>query len=79
MRSILEFFNKGVFWENLGSYYQSGVFVYGTTLLMAYASLAIMSLISIRRYMKKNASVDYNIIVESPLAPGILHRHITRA
>ena len=71
MRSILEFFNKGVFWENLGSYYQSGVFVYGTTLLMAYASLAIMSLISIRRYMKKNASVDYNIIVESPLAPGI--------
>ena len=71
MRAILEFFNKGVFWENLGSYYQSGVFVYGTTLLMAYASLAIMSLISIRRYMKKNASVDYNIIVESPLAPGI--------
>ncbi len=71
MRAIIEFFSKGVFWDNLGSYYQSAVFVYGTTLLVAYASLAIMSLISIRRYMKKNASVDYNVIVESPLAPGI--------
>ncbi len=65
------FFSKGSFWDTIGMFYQSAVFIYGTTLLMAYALLAIMSLISIRRYMKKNASIDYNIIVESPLAPGI--------
>jgi cellulose synthase/poly-beta-1,6-N-acetylglucosamine synthase-like glycosyltransferase len=71
MRVIINFFSHGGFWEAIGTFYQSAIFVYGTSLLMAYAFLAIMSLISIRRYMKKNASVDYNIIVESPLAPGI--------
>src|SRR5271163_2932463 len=65
------FFSKGSFWDTVGMFYQSAVFIYGTTLLMAYAMLAIMSLISIRKYMKKNASIDYQVIVESPLAPGI--------
>ena len=57
--------------ESLGLFYQTVVFIYGTTLLAVYAILAVMSLISIRRYLKKNASVDYGIILESPLAPGI--------
>ena len=61
----------GNFFEIVGNFYQYAVFIYGTSLLMLYGILAIMSLTSIRRYMKKNASVDYNIIVESPLAPGI--------
>ncbi|MES2701466.1 MAG: glycosyltransferase family 2 protein [Bacteroidota bacterium] len=71
MKAIADLFSQGNIWEALGVFYQSTVFIYGTSLLMAYAVLAIMSLISIRRYMKKNASVDFNIIVESPLAPGI--------
>lgn len=71
MKAIYYFFTKGAFWEAVDVFYQSTVFIYGTSLLMAYAMLAIMSLISIRRYMKKNLSVDFNIIVESPLAPGI--------
>lgn len=71
MRAIVDFFTEGRFWETLGIFYQFTVFVYGTSLLMAYGLLAFMSLTSIRRYMKKNGSVDYNVIVESPLAPGI--------
>lgn len=71
MGVIYNFFTGGAFWDTIGVFYQSAVFVYGTSLLMAYAMLAIMSLISIQRYIKKNASIDYNIIVESPLAPGI--------
>src|ERR1700744_1191167 len=71
MKVIIDFFTKGIFWQILGTYYQFAVFLYGTTLLLAYGVLACLSLVSIRRYMKKNASVDYNIIVESPLAPGI--------
>ncbi len=71
MKVIIDFFTKGSFWQILGTYYQFLVFIYGTSLLIAYGLLAILSLVSIRRYMKKNASVDYNIIVESPLAPGI--------
>src|ERR1700743_1328170 len=71
MKVIIDFFTKGIFWQILGTYYQFAVFLYGIVLLVAYGTLALLSLISIRRYMKKNASVDYNIIVESPLAPGI--------
>lgn len=71
MKAISNFFSGGTFWDVIGNFYQHGVFVYGTTLLIAYGMLAIMSLISIRRYMKKNSTVDINILVESPLAPGI--------
>ena len=71
MDSIYRFFSGGTFWDILGTFYQSAVFIYGFTLLMAYALLAAMSLTSIRNYMKKNASVNYDVIVESPLAPGI--------
>ena len=71
MNALVNFFGRGGFWDAIGGFYQGAIFIYGTSLLMAYGLLAVMSLISIRRYMKKNNSVDYNIIVESPLAPGI--------
>ena len=71
MKVIVDFFTHGSFWEIIGTFYQYAVFVYGTTLLLLYGLLAFMSLGAIRGYMKKNASVDYNIIIESPLAPGI--------
>jgi cellulose synthase/poly-beta-1,6-N-acetylglucosamine synthase-like glycosyltransferase len=71
MKVIVDFFTRGSFWEIIGIFFQYAVFIYGTTLLLLYGLLAFMSLASIRWYMKKNASVDYNIIVESPLAPGI--------
>ena len=71
MEAIRNFFSGGSFWDVVGTFYQGAVFLYGTSLLLAYAMLAAMSLISIRNYMKKNASVNYEVIVESPLAPGI--------
>ena len=71
MESISRFFSGGTFWEIVGTFYQNAVFIYGTSLLLAYALLAAMSFISIGNHMKKNASVNYEIIVESPLAPGI--------
>ncbi|MBC7553384.1 MAG: glycosyltransferase family 2 protein [Taibaiella sp.] len=71
MKSISHFFSSGTFWDIIGVLYQNMVFVYGTSLLLAYGLLAIMSLISIRRYMKKNGAADINVLVESPLAPGI--------
>ena len=71
MGVLYHFFTGGTFWDTIGTFYQSAVFIYGTSLLMAYALLAIMSLTSIQRYMKKNSTTDINIIVESPLAPGI--------
>jgi len=71
MNTIANLFTRSTFWETIGVFYQSAIFIYGTSLLCIYALLAIMSLISIRRYMKKNASVDYNLVVDSPLVPGV--------
>ncbi|MCD6011205.1 MAG: glycosyltransferase [Flavipsychrobacter sp.] len=71
MKVIIDFFSRGTFWDVLGIFFQYAVFLYGTSLLIAYGVLAFLSLGSIRRYMKKNANADYNIIIESPLAPGI--------
>jgi cellulose synthase/poly-beta-1,6-N-acetylglucosamine synthase-like glycosyltransferase len=47
------------------------VFVYGVAMLLVYALLAVLSFISIRKYQKKAAYVDYNKMLESPSAPGI--------
>ncbi len=69
--SIRAFFSESTFFDVVGEFYSDAVFIYGTTLLLAYGVLAILSLMAIKRYMKKNDSVDYNVIVESPLAPGI--------
>ena len=71
MKAISRFFTSGTFWDLVGTFYQHGVFIYAASILFAYGLLAIMSLISIRRYMKKNAAADINVLVESPLAPGI--------
>ena len=71
MDSLYRFFTNGNFWDAFGIFYQSTVFIYGTILLVIYALLAIMSFISIGNYTKKNASINYEVIVESPLAPGI--------
>ena len=71
MKALVRFFTSGTVWETIGEFYQNGIFIYGTSLLMAYGLLAIMSLMAIRRYIKRNSTVDLNILVESPLAPGI--------
>ncbi len=71
MKVIVDFFTRGPFWETIGLFYQYAIFLYCLSLLLIYGLLGLLSLTSIRLYMSKNASVDFNIIVESPLAPGI--------
>src|ERR1017187_2508459 len=71
MKIIVDFFTRGPFWETIGLFYQYAIFLYCLSLLLIYGLLGLLSLTSIRLYMRKNASVDFNIIVESPLAPGI--------
>ena len=58
-------------WEMLGNFYENSIFVYGTTLLFIYAFLAVLSLLSVREYYRKNSYVDFNEMVSSPLMPGI--------
>lgn len=52
-------------------FYEGFVFIYGCTMLLLYAMLAILSFRGILRFQKKNSYVDYNNILQSPLAPGI--------
>lgn len=58
-------------WWMLGSLYESTVFLYGTFLLITYALLAVCSFIAIQLYNRRNASVDFEHLLRSPLAPGI--------
>ncbi len=55
----------------LRDFYEGFVFIYGTALLLFYATLAILSFIGINKYHRKNQYTDYNKVLQSPLAPGI--------
>lgn len=59
------------FWEYVGMFYETSVFVYGTALLIIYAMLAILSFRNIQLFLKKESYTDYAMLVGSPLAPGI--------
>jgi cellulose synthase/poly-beta-1,6-N-acetylglucosamine synthase-like glycosyltransferase len=53
------------------NFYEGFVFVYGCTMLFMYALLAMLSLRGIIKYQRKNSYVDYDKLLQSPLAPGI--------
>jgi len=53
------------------NFYEGFVFIYGCTMLFMYALLAMLSLRGIRKFQRKNSYVDYNKMLQSPLAPGI--------
>lgn len=57
--------------ETIGRIYESSVFVYGTILLVTYAMLAIFSIIAIRVYAKRERLHQEDILMSSPLAPGV--------
>ena len=62
-------------WDNfmsfLSTFFEGAVYVYGVTLLVLYAMLAILSFLNIQLFKKKESYTDYKVIVGSPLAPGI--------
>jgi cellulose synthase/poly-beta-1,6-N-acetylglucosamine synthase-like glycosyltransferase len=58
-------------WQDIGRVYEGTVFVYGTTLLIIYALLALLSFIAVRLYMKRSALAHYENMLGSPLTPGI--------
>jgi cellulose synthase/poly-beta-1,6-N-acetylglucosamine synthase-like glycosyltransferase len=62
---------KQSFIEILGHFFEGSVFIYGTTLLIIYALLAILSLIAIQRFYKSDKRVDYRLLLNSKLTPGI--------
>lgn len=59
------------FLETAGRIYENTLFVYGLVLLLTYALLAILSMLAIRRYVKRNNDHQLNILSSSPMAPGI--------
>jgi len=60
-----------IFWDYAAPVFEGTVFIYGSTLLLSYSILAVLSYINIKRYMKKESFIDYNVIVGSPLVPGV--------
>ncbi|MFB6457382.1 glycosyltransferase [Chitinophaga sp. Hz27] len=57
--------------ETLVKIYESSIFVYGLTLLVVYAMLALLSIIAIRRYLSRTKQSQLDTLASSPLAPGI--------
>ncbi|SFD03462.1 Glycosyltransferase, catalytic subunit of cellulose synthase and poly-beta-1,6-N-acetylglucosamine synthase [Chitinophaga sp. CF118] len=57
--------------ELFNNFYEGFVFVYGCTMLFMYALLALLSLRGIIKFQRKSSYVDYNQMLQSPLAPGI--------
>jgi cellulose synthase/poly-beta-1,6-N-acetylglucosamine synthase-like glycosyltransferase len=57
--------------ELFKNFYEGFVFVYGCTMLFMYALLAMLSLRGIIRFQRKNSYVDYDKLLQSPMAPGI--------
>ncbi len=61
----------GAYIETVGEFYEGTVFIYGTTLLIIYAILAMLSLGAVRRFNKLDKHIDYNLLLKSNHTPGI--------
>ena len=59
------------FLEYASLFFERTVFVYGLSLLIIYACLAMLSFVNVRLFLRKESYTDYKIILGSPLAPGI--------
>jgi biofilm PGA synthesis N-glycosyltransferase PgaC len=59
------------FWDIFLFVVNALVFIYAVTIALAYLTLAIISVIEMRKYIRKNKFVDYKMILASPFAPGI--------
>ncbi len=59
------------FLEYASLFFERTVFIYGLSLLIIYACLAMLSFVNVRLFLRKESYTDYKIILGSPLAPGI--------
>ena len=57
--------------EWLKDFFEAFIFVFGCTMLLMYALLALLSLRGILHYNRSQSYVDYTQMLDSPLAPGI--------
>lgn len=58
-------------WEIAGNVFETTVFTYGMVLLVSYALLAICSLVAVRRWVMTDKYQNGEVLLTSPLAPGI--------
>lgn len=58
-------------WEIAGNVFETAVFIYGAVLLVSYAALAICSLIAVRNWVMREKYQGGDVLLTSPLAPGI--------
>lgn len=57
--------------EQIRTFYEYFVFFYGTSLFISYLLLAIFSFLAISKYKGYNNDLDDNVLMSSPLTPGI--------
>ncbi len=57
--------------ESVADFYEGAVFFYGTTLLLIYAILAMLSLTAVRKFNKQDTHIDYDLLLNSEHTPGV--------
>jgi biofilm PGA synthesis N-glycosyltransferase PgaC len=55
----------------LSSFINGLLFVYAVAIALGYLMLAALAQSEMRRYIRKNMSVDYRVLLSSPLAPSV--------
>lgn len=58
-------------WETIAYIIEKAILVYAISIFTSYVILAVVSVIELRKYMRKRKFIDYNTIVSSPFAPSI--------
>lgn len=58
-------------WDYLVEFFYNILYVYSVSIMVSYMALAILSFISVRRYLHRNSFVDYKDILNTNFAPSV--------
>ncbi|MCB0482102.1 MAG: glycosyltransferase [Flavobacteriales bacterium] len=58
-------------WDYMVEFFYNLLYVYSVSIMVSYLALAILSFISVRKYLHKNSFVDYKDILNTNFAPSV--------
>ena len=59
------------FWDVMVEFFYSILYVYSISIMVSYLALAMLSFVSVRKYLHRNSFVDYKDILNTNFAPGV--------
>lgn len=59
------------FWDVLVEIFYNLLYIYSVSIMVSYLSLAFISFLSVRKYLRKNFFIDYKDILNTEFAPSV--------